>query len=148
MRERWTTGNRRRRAAAPTLSVILWRDIPAQLTARADGRQHKLLLHARFQHAIDRAAAVAGLTSTDDYVRQWRTVPGPLAVGDVDAQLDQRCAAIEAAYPRARLEALVAAGGLDEEGRADGVLGTLPAPQADDPGEPGDPDETDETDEP
>jgi hypothetical protein len=145
MRERRTTGSPRRRSASPALRVILWRDIPAQLTARADGRQHKLLLHARFQHAIDRAAGVAGLTSTDDYVHEWRTVPGTLVAGDVDAQLDQRCAAIEAAYPRARIEAIVAAGGVDEHGRDDDLVGTLPGPPA--PTHPGDPDETDETDE-
>ena len=31
-------------------------------------------MHDRFQVAIDRAAAVAGLTTTDDYVNEWRRV--------------------------------------------------------------------------
>ena len=116
MRERRsTTPSRRRRSAGPTVSTIYWRDIPAQLTARGPDGQNKILLHARFQHAIDRAAAVAGLTATNDYVQEWRNVSTPLAAGDVEAQLDQRCAEIEAAYPRHRLEALVAAGGLDEQ---------------------------------
>ncbi|MFK8025653.1 MAG: virulence factor [Ilumatobacter sp.] len=116
MRERRRTertGRRRGRAASPSLSVISWRDIPAQLTARAADDQQKVLLHARFQHAIDRAAAVAGLTSTDDYVQQWRNEQRPLSEGDTAAQLDQECASIEAAYPRERLEALVANGGLE-----------------------------------
>ncbi len=98
------------------MTTIYWRDIPAQLTARVGGEQRKLLLHARFQHAIDRAAAVAGLTATNDYVQEWRSVGDPLEDGDVDAQLDRRCAELEAAYPRDRLEAIVAAGGLDPEG--------------------------------
>lgn len=122
MRERRTAGRGgRRRGATPSIATISWRDIPAQLTARAAGDQHKVLLHARFQHAIDRAAAVAGLTSTNDYVQEWRTVAGPLGDGDVAAQLDQRCAEVEAAYPRERLEALVANGGLEPasgDGRA------------------------------
>ena len=103
------------------MATISWRDIPAQLTARSDDDQQKVLLHARFQHAIDRAAAVAGLTSTNDYVQEWRTTSGRLAAGDVAAQLDQRCAELEASHPRARLEALVANGGLDPasgDGRA------------------------------
>ena len=111
----------RRRNASPTMSTISWRDIPAQLTARESGEQSKVLLHARFQHAIDRAAAVAGLTTTDDYVQEWRTESAPLKSGDTAAQLDQRCAEIEADYPRDRLEALVANGGLEPssgDGRA------------------------------
>lgn len=111
----------RRRNAGPSLATISWRDIPAQLTARSGDEQHKVLLHARFQHAIDRAAAVAGLTSTNDYVQEWKTLSAPLAAGDVAAQLDQRCAEIEADYARERLEALVANGGLDPasgDGRA------------------------------
>jgi Virulence factor len=121
MRERRSAGRGGRRRGTPAISTISWRDIPAQLTARSGEEQHKVLLHARFQHAIDRAAAVAGLTTTHDYVQQWCTANSPLAGGDVAAQLDQRCAEIEAAYPRDRLEALVANGGLEPasgDGRA------------------------------
>ena len=122
MRERRSAGRgSRRRSGAPSVTTISWRDIPAQLTARAGDDQHKVLLHARFQHAIDRAADVAGLTSTHDYVQEWRSTPSPLADGDVAAQLDQRCAELEGAYPRERLEALVANGGLEPsagDGRA------------------------------
>lgn len=114
LRERRSHGRGgRRRSGAPTLATISWRDIPAQLTARAAGDQHKVLLHARFQHAIDRAAAVAGLTATNDYVQHWITSSSPLDSGDVAAQLDQHCAELEAAYPRERLESLVANGGLE-----------------------------------
>jgi Virulence factor len=121
MRERRAAGRSGRRRGTPAISTISWREIPAQLTARSGEEQHKVLLHARFQHAIDRAAAVAGLTTTHDYVQQWSTANSPLADGDVAAQLDQRCAEIEAAYPRDRLEALVANGGLEPtsgDGRA------------------------------
>ena len=72
-----------------------------------------MLLHARFQHAIDRAATVADLTKTDDYVAEWRTESTPLTEGDVSAQLDQLCADIEGQYSQDRLEAIVANGGLD-----------------------------------
>ena len=121
VRERQATRRGGRRRGGPTLSTIWWRDIPAQLTGRSGDDQHKVLLHARFQHAIDRAAAVAGLTSTQDYVQQWRTSSSPLTDGDIEATLDQRCADIDDQYPRERLEALVANGGLDPasgDGRA------------------------------
>ncbi|MFT6292122.1 MAG: hypothetical protein ACJAR2_002736 [Ilumatobacter sp.] len=117
----------RRRGGAPSVSTISWRDIPAQLTARGADDQHKVLLHARFQHAIDRAAAVGGLTATNDYVQHWGTDASPLEAGDVLAQLDRRCAEIEGAYPRERLEALVANGGLEPasgNGRAEAANDT------------------------
>lgn len=117
MRERRHTRRAGRRSTAPSLDTIYWRAIPVQLTARAGAEQHKVLLDARFQHAIDRAAAVAGLTATDDYMNEWRVVTEPLDDTGIDvaAMLDRRCADLEAAYPRDRLEALVVAGGVDDE---------------------------------
>ena len=103
----------RRRSSSPTVNTIYWRDIPAQLTARGADENAKVMLHDRFQHAIDRAAGLAGLTSTDDYVQEWRTVSAPLPNGNVGAQLDQLCAEIEATYTPKRLEGIVAAGGVD-----------------------------------
>ena len=114
--QRQTSRRRRRSGGEPEVATIYWRDIPAQLTARADGVQHKVLLHARFQHAIDRAAGEAGLTATDDYVNEWRTVRSPLPTDDdIDVTLARLCEQLEALYPRPRLEALVRSGGLDPD---------------------------------
>ena len=118
VRERQSARRRGRRSSGSVVTTISWRDIPAQLTARVDGQVHKLLLHARFQHAIDRAADVAGLTATDDYVNEWRTTTAPL---DVDTNLDDLCRDLEAQYPRERLEALVATGGLDPAAHSGGT---------------------------
>ena len=57
---------------AAQLVTIYWRDIPAQVTAQQGRNREKALLGARFQHAIDRAAMVAGMDDTDSYVAQWR----------------------------------------------------------------------------
>jgi hypothetical protein len=114
IRERQTARrSSRRRSTTPSVNTIYWRDIPAQLAARRNDESSKVLLHARFQHAIDRAATVADLTKTDDYVAEWRTESTPLTEGDVSAQLDQLCADIEGQYSQDRLEAIVANGGLD-----------------------------------
>ncbi|GJM38726.1 MAG: hypothetical protein DHS20C19_20930 [Acidimicrobiales bacterium] len=110
---------RRGRRAGPGLTTIYWRDIPAQITATtADGDTEKVLLEPRFQHAIDRAAHVAGLTDTNDYVQQWRRVPGAIA-GDAAEAAQQAADTIHSTYPRDRLEALVAAGGLEPDGGPD-----------------------------
>jgi len=104
----------RRRAKANELTTIFWRDIPAQVTASASGRSHKALLPPRFQHAIDRAATVAGLTETEAYIAEWRRQSEPLEPdvdGDVAAR--ERASGLEARYDEDRLNTLVAAGGLD-----------------------------------
>lgn len=110
---------RRRRTKADALTVILWRDIPAQITASVGGATGKALLEARFQHAIDRAAAVADLTETSAYVSQWRRIEEPITgagtepVVDPDAAATARAEELSDLFPRDRLEAFVANGGLD-----------------------------------
>ncbi len=109
-----TRAGRRRARGGPGLVVIHWRDIPAQVSGTSPGgHTEKVLLEPRFQHAIDRAAHVAGLTDTDDYVAQWRRVDHTDGVDD-DIAAAARAAAdrIHREYPRERLEALVASGGL------------------------------------
>lgn len=107
---------RRRRGGGPGIVTIYWRDIPAQITATtADGQVEKVLLEPRFQHAIDRAAHVAGLTDTNDYVEQWRRVSGALD-GDPTEVARATADAIHSDYPRDRLEALVASGGIEPDG--------------------------------
>ena len=54
------------------LTVITWRDIPAQVLARgAGGASARTLLPEAFQEAIDAAAMVAGLIGSDDYGEHW-----------------------------------------------------------------------------
>ena len=102
----------RRGRGGPGLVTIYWRDIPAQVTATTDdGGKEQVLLHQRFQVAIDRAAAVAGLTTTDDYVNEWRRVATSVA-GDPVAAAHAAAEQLDDDHPRDVLEALVANGGL------------------------------------
>ena len=104
--------SRRRRGGGPQLVTIYWRDIPAQVNASSDDGKHQAMLSPRFQHAIDRAAGVAGLTDTDSYVQQWRRVSTPFE-GDPTTAADDEAARLEAVFDRDRLEDLVAMGGED-----------------------------------
>ena len=105
-------GNRRRRKSE--LMVISWRDIPAQVTAESGDQREKLLLSDRFQHAIDRAATVAGLTETSAYVQEWRRHPEPLS-GDLETELVALVKSLEERYDSDALETLVSNGGLAED---------------------------------
>jgi len=110
---------RSRRNAGPGVVTIYWRDIPAQITITTeDGETEKVLLEPRFQHAIDRAAHVAGLTDTHNYVEQWRRVAGALD-REPGSAAQATADAIHSDYPRDRLEALVASGGLEPDGGPD-----------------------------
>jgi hypothetical protein len=66
-----------RRDDSPTLTVISWRDIPAQVVARKGSETAKVELPQRFQVAIDRAAMYAGLFGTDEYLNEWRRQSRP-----------------------------------------------------------------------
>jgi len=57
---------------AAKLTTVYWRDIPAQVMAKKGRESAKLMLSARFQEAIDRAAMRAGKGGSDAYMSEWR----------------------------------------------------------------------------
>ena len=87
------------------LTLVLWRDIPAQVLQGKGRSAVRVALSERFEQAIDRAAMKAGLAGTDDYLGEWRRE----AVQAEDAQtLADR---IETEYDAARLRDLIAQDG-------------------------------------
>ncbi|MCG8597952.1 MAG: virulence factor [Kiloniellales bacterium] len=100
------------------LTVVYWRDIPAQVIAKAGRRAAKRQLSERFETAIDRAAMKAKLRDTDSYLAEWRRAE-PLPCGDdLEAEAAAAAERLESEFDDGRLSALVAAGGLDETGEA------------------------------
>ena len=94
----------------PELTVIWWRDIPAQVTAKEGRARAARELPPRFQEAIDGAAMRAGLIGTDAYLEEWRREPRPCG-DDLDAEVAQEAERLEAAYTDDVLERLVRASG-------------------------------------
>lgn len=95
------------RSAEPNITVIYWRDIPAQVVASSDGGSHKVELHSRFQTAIDRAAMEAGRFGADEYLEDWRRQTQPLT-GDPEEAATTAAAELENRYPLDALNKLVA----------------------------------------
>ena len=93
-----------------TLTVIWWRDIPAQVVAREGRSAHKYILPGRFQDAIDRAAVKAELAGTDDYLGEWRRETRPCG-DDLESAVAAEVHLLESAYTGARLAELVRHGG-------------------------------------
>ena len=96
------------------LTVVYWRDIPAQVTVKAGRRTARVPLSERFETAIDRAAMKAKLRDSDSYLAEWRRGAADDCGDDVEAEAAAAAAALEAAYDDDRLQALVRAGGQEE----------------------------------
>ena len=97
----------------PELTVISWREIPAQVTAGKGRQAARVQLSERFQEAIDAAAMRAGLIGTDTYLEQWRRDARPCG-DDLEAEVAAAAAELERDYPDERLEQLVRASGEEE----------------------------------
>lgn len=95
---------------APRLTIIYWRDIPAQVKARAGRNRVSAPLPDRFMVAVDGAATVAGKTTTDDYIAEWREETRPCG-DDLQAEADREAARIEGAYPQDLIRTYVRNGG-------------------------------------
>jgi len=95
-----------------SLSIISWRDIPAQVVVKRGRETAKVQLSSRFQEAVDRAAMRAGKGSSDAYLADWkRSDPRPCGE-DIQAEAAAEAARIEARFSDADLEALIRAKGL------------------------------------
>ena len=95
-----------------SLTVIWWRDIPAQVLARDGRRASKVQLHPRFQVAIDKAASRAGKRAYNDYIEEWRKVARGCG-DDLEAEVTAESNRLEAEYDKHRLAALIQSGGVE-----------------------------------
>jgi hypothetical protein len=96
------------------VSIISWRDIPAQVVVKRGRESAKVQLTARFQEAIDRAAMRAGRGSSDAYLADWgRSAPRPCSDA-IKEEAAAEAARIEQRYTDEDLERLIRAKGVDE----------------------------------
>ena len=94
----------------PELTVIYWRDIPAQVKATAGRASARRQLSDRFQQAIDAAAMKAGLVGMDAYLDGWRNETRPCG-DDLEQEVAGEAARLEAAFTRDVLRALIRSAG-------------------------------------
>jgi len=97
----------------PEVTIIYWRDMPAQVIVGRGRKGSKRLLAERFEQAIDRAAMKGGMESTDDYLSEWRKSDPVIIEGDPDEIAEAEAQRIEAEYDQERLKALIANDGWD-----------------------------------
>src|SRR3989337_2072999 len=99
---------------AGQLTVIWWRDSPARAVAKDLREAPRVVLHPRFQVAIDRAAMKAGRKAFGDYIEDWRR-EGRSCGDDLEAEANAEAERLEAHYTREVLARLINSGGLDPD---------------------------------
>ena len=92
----------------PDVTIVNWRDIPAQVIVGKGRRGAKKQLAERFEQAIDRAAMKTGAAGTDEYLAEWRKAAPYVVEGDQDEIAASEAARIEAEYDQERIKTLIA----------------------------------------
>lgn len=105
-------GSEQAKKTGAKLVTIYWRDIPAQVNAQIGRNRSQVVLHQRFQVAIDRAAMIAGKADADDYLAEWRREARPCG-DDLDAEAAAAAAKLEADYPHLLVARIADNGGID-----------------------------------
>ena len=97
----------------PDVTIVYWRDIPAQVIVGKGRRAAKVQLTMRFEQAIDRCAMKSGAKDSDSYLADWRKAEPYDVEGEPETVAATEAARLEAEFDTARLKALI-----DTDGRA------------------------------
>ena len=90
------------------VTIVYWRDMPAQVIVGKGRRGTKLPLPERFEQAIDRAAMKSGAAESDAYLEGFRkTAPYPVDGEDLDVATAE-VARIVTEYDQERIKTLIA----------------------------------------
>lgn len=107
-----------RRGNANELTIITWRDIPAQVNGGIGENKTQRILPQRFHGAIDRAAMKAGKKTAGEYVAEWRKHAVALAPefeGDIAAAVAAEADRLETEFTNDRLKQWIETGGWDPD---------------------------------
>ena len=88
------------------LTIVYWRDIPAQVIAKQGRTSAKVPLNVRFEKAIDRAAMRARKIDADAYLNDWRR-EAVACSDDLETEAKVTAERLESEYPDERLEQIV-----------------------------------------
>ena len=95
----------------PEVTVVYWRDIPAQIIVGKGRGGSKVKLTERFEQAIDRCAMKIGAKDADAYLAEWRKAAPYAVEGEPDAVAAAEAARIEVEFDADRLKTLINAEG-------------------------------------
>ena len=94
------------------LTIVSWRDIPAQLLIGSGRNAVKLKLSERFEKAIDRCAMKVGAKDSESYLQDWQKKIVPLQSSGAKS-IEMEAELLEKNYTSERLKALILNNGWD-----------------------------------
>lgn len=90
------------------VTIVYWRDIPAQVIVGKGRRAAKVQLPERFEQAIDRAAMKTGAAGTDAYLAEWRKAAPEIIDGIDDMSIAKaESERLDVEYDKARIKVLI-----------------------------------------
>lgn len=95
------------------VTIVYWRDIPAQVIVGKGRRAAKVALPERFEQAIDRCAMKVGARDADAYLAEWRKAAPFDVAGEPETVARAQAERLDAEYDTARLKTLIANDGWD-----------------------------------
>ena len=93
------------------ITLVSWRDIPAQIIVGKGRRGAKIKLSERFEQAIDRAAMKSGADGTDAYLAEWKKTVIGATEGDPGEAAAAEAERVEKEHDEEELKRLIANGG-------------------------------------
>lgn len=95
------------------LSIVYWRDIPAQVIVKKGRKAAKRELPLQFIEAIDMCAMKTGLAESEDYLAQWRKSEPVDVSDDLESEAEKAANNLESDYGKERLVALTKSEGYE-----------------------------------
>lgn len=92
----------------PEVTIVYWRDIPAQVIVGSGRRAAKMPLPERFETAIDRCAMRAGAHDSDAYLAEWRKGEPYVVDGEAADVASGEAARLEEEFSADAIKALIA----------------------------------------
>ncbi len=92
----------------PDVTIVYWRDIPAQVIVGKGRSGAKRPLPERFEQAIDRAAMKIGARDSDAYLAEWRKAAPYTVDGDANEIAEAEAARLDREFDQEKLKALIA----------------------------------------
>lgn len=101
------------------VTVVYWRDIPAQIIIGKGRRGIKKQLSERFEKAIDMCAMRIGAKDADTYLAEWRKISQPPQEGIEKEIILAEVAKFENIYNDAHLKNLIKNDGWEDKNSKD-----------------------------
>ncbi|MBE9477228.1 MAG: virulence factor [Proteobacteria bacterium] len=98
----------------PDVTIVYWRDIPAQVIVGKGRRGAKVQLPERFEQAIDRCAMKIDAKDADTYLAEWRKAAPYAVEGEQGAVAQAEADRLDTTYDKDKIIQLIANDGWEK----------------------------------